>query len=260
MDIDFSDEPSVDGDRAYSRVDHGLVRIGNRWLERVWSGFTGCTTSLLQKHGKFEWAAAKNPEFSIDADGKTLNMDDFGEVEWSEELSELGASIVGVFKHSSLELRIEHMAFHDAPGLLRTSRIFNCGQRKVMVGPVITESFDLDEPEHCQFLMNLEVSGEQIAKCVFDQIGAVIAGEHGLILLSEGRAEIVLGSEDIAACSIRNGTRQILMPSLFAVQARSLLIAFDGDMQPALDLRLPEIQQRMRLHDRMLAKREREDE
>ena len=94
-------------DRAYTRVDHGLVRVGNQWLERVWSGFMGYTTSLIHRPSEFEWAARKNPEFSVEIDGATLNIDDFGEVEWSEECNDLGASLVGVYRHPALELRIE---------------------------------------------------------------------------------------------------------------------------------------------------------
>lgn len=260
MDVDSADVHSGDGARAYTRVDPGLVRVGNRWIERVWSGFTGCTTSQLQNPGEFEWAAAKNPEYIIESDGKTLGLADFGEVEWSEELDELGASIAGVFRSESLEIHIEHLAFHDAPGLLRTSRILNCGQREMKVGPILTESFDLDCPEHCEYVTGLEVSGDSSAKRPFDKIGAVVADDRGLILLTEGNAEIVLGSEEIAACSIRDGTKQFLSPLLFAAQARSLLIPFDGEVQAALDRQLPEIERLMRLHERTIAKREREEE
>lgn len=260
MSILFSDEPTRDGERAYTHIDHGLVRVGNQWLERVWSGFTGRTTSLLHKPGEYEWAAAKNPEFSVDVDGNTLSIEDFGEVEWSEVCDDLGASLVGAYRRPEIEVRIEQLAFHDAPGLLRTATFFNCGRREVKVGPAITESFELDQPENCEYQMNLRVSREPDSGTRFSEIGAVITEERGLILLAESKAQIVLGSQDLAACSVRIGSKEILAPSQLATQARSLLIAFEGDSQAALDRHLPEILRRMRLHDRMMAKREREDE
>lgn len=259
MSILFSNESTPDGGRAYTHVDHGLVRVGNQWLERVWSRFTGRTTSLLHKPGEYEWAAAKNPEFSVDVDGRTLGIEEFGEVEWSEACDDLGASLAGVYKCPKIEVRVEQLAFHDAPGLLRTASIFNCGRRKVKVGPVITESFELDQPENCEYLTDLSRSPEPDAGTEFSEIGAVIAEERGLILLAESKAKIVLGSQDLAACSIRIGSRETLLPSQFAAQDRSLLIAFEGDPQAALAQHLPEILRRMRLRDRMMAKREREE-
>ncbi len=260
MSISVSDERNRKDERGYTYVDHGLARVGNRWLERVWSGFMGHTTSLMQKSGDVEWAAPKSPEFSLDVDGSRLGVDHFGEIEWSEECNELGATLVATHRCPGLELRVEQLAFHDAPGLLRTTTIFNRGRRKVKVGPFITESFELDEPECCQYFMCLKASGEQGTSAGFDQIGAVVAGERGLILLGERNAEIVLGSEDFGACSVRIDDRQILTPSQFATQDRSLLIAFEGDSQAALDRHLPEILLRMRLHDRMMAKRALEDD
>ena len=259
MSLPFSDEPTPDGERAYTRVDHGLVRVGNQWLERVWSSFTGRTTSLLHKPSVYEWAAARNTEFSVDVDGKTLGTEDFGEVEWSEACNELGASLVGVYRRREIEVRMEQLVFHEAPGLLRTATIVNCGRRAVNIGSIITESFELDRPEDTEFRMNLRVSGEPVKGTRFSEIGTVTAGDQGLLLIAESNAQIVLGSQELAACSVRIGGDKILEHSQFAMHDRSLLVPFEGDSQTALDRHLPEILRRMRLHDRMIAKRALED-
>ncbi len=260
MDADFASVPSGGGERAYTRVDHGLVRVGNRWIERVWSGFSGCTTSLVQKQGEFEWAAAKNPEFSIDVDGKTFGAEEFGEVEWSEACDNLGASLVGIYRRSEVEVRLEHVALHDAPALLRTTTIYNRGQNEVRIGPVITESFELDWPESCKYLMNLKTPGEPNAETRFTEVGAVIRGDRGFLLAALSNAEIVLNSKDLAACSIRILSSEKLRSSQFVVPNVSILIAFEGDSNSSLIRDFPEIQRLLRLHERTKAKREREEE
>ena len=247
-------------DRAYTRVDHGPVRVGNQWLERVWSGFMGYTTSLIYRPSEFEWAARKNPEFSVEIDGETLSIDDFGEVEWSEECSDLGASLVGVYRHPALELRIEQLAFHEAPALLRTTTLFNSGRRKVKLGPVITENFVLDKPENCSCFMDLEVPSDPAAISKFNEIGAVVAMDYGLLFLAERKAQIILGSQGSAACSVRSLRRQMFVPSQTVSLDRSIIIAFEGDTQLALGRHVPDIKRRMRSHEGAVAKRERETE
>lgn len=260
MEGDFSGGDLAEDDRAYTRVDHGLVRVGNRWIERVWSGFTGYTTSLLDKHGEFEWAAAKNEEYSVDADGVTLGVSDFAEVEWSEKYNELGASILGVFSHEGLELRLEQLAFHEAPALLRTMTLFNSGRRKVEIGSVTTEDFVLDKPESCTYLVDLKPSGDSATSTTFNQISSVTVRERGLLILAESDVRIELGARELGVCSVLSRHARQLSPSQSVTYERSLLIAFEGDVQAALERYLPDIEGRLRLHECLIARREREEE
>ena len=52
--------------RAYTRIDAGNAILGNRWLVRAWSTFTGNTVSILEKMAGLEWTARAGPGFRFD--------------------------------------------------------------------------------------------------------------------------------------------------------------------------------------------------
>jgi len=256
----FSDELTRDGERGYTYVDHGLARVGNRWLERVWSGFMGYTTSLIQKNGDVEWAAPKSPEFSLDAAGSTLGVEDFGELEWSEECNELGATLVATHRRPGLELRVEQLAFHEAPALLRSVTVFNSGSQTIEIGPVIAECIALDNPEVRFRTGDFKQPQEAAVSVGEPALGALVHSGRGLLMLCESEGRIDLGSREPGVCVVRyQGTKAIASSQRWTF-GRTLIIPFEGDVLAARDTLIPDIQGRLRLHERLTSKRAMEDE
>ena len=255
----ISDERNLKDERGYTYVDHGQARVGNRWLERVWSGFMGHTTSLKQKKGDVEWAAPVSPEFSLEVAGSTLGVDDFGEVEWSEECSELGATLVATHRRPGLELRVEQLAFHDAPALLRSVSVLNIGGQVLEIGRVIIESIALDNPE-VHFRTGDFKQPQAAAEFVgTTALGAWVHGDRGLLMLCEGEGGIDLGSHTPGICSVVYQGLKRLGASERAFVGRTFLIAFEGDPSAARDTLVPDVQGQLRLHERRISKRSLED-
>ena len=259
MSMLFSDESTRDGERGYTYVDHGQARVGNRWLERVWSGFMGHTTSLMQKEGEVEWVAPTSPEFFLDVDGSTLGVDDFGEVEWSEECDELGATLVATHGCPGLELRIEQLAFHDAPALLRSVTLLNCGGQAIEIGLVIIESIALDNPEVRFRSGDFKQPEEAVEFAGTPALGALVQSGLGLLMLCEDEGRIDLGSRTPGICSVAFRGAKRLAPSQRAFIGRTFLIAFDGDALAARNTIVADVQGRLRLHERLTSKRALED-
>lgn len=255
MSVLFSNGPTRDGERGYTYVDHGLARVGNRWLERVWSGFMGHTTSLMQKEGNIEWAAPKSPEFSLDAAGATLGVDDFGEVEWSEECNELGATLVATHRRPGLELRVEQLAFHEAPALLRSVTLLNSGSQAIEMGPVIAECIALDRPEVRFCTGDFKQPQESADSAGSPALGALVHGGCGLLMLCESEGRIDLGARSPGICSVAFQGSKRLAPSQRAFIGRTFLIAFEGDAVAARDTLVADVQGRLRLHERLTSKR-----
>ena len=259
MSMLFSDEPARDGERGYTYVDHGQARVGNRWLERVWSGFMGHTTSLVQKAGDVEWAAPKSPEFSVEVSGSTLGVEDFGEVDWSEECNELGATLVVTHRRPGLELRVEQLAFHEAPALLRSVTLFNSGGQAIEIGLVIIESIALDNAE-VRFCTGDFKQPQEVADLVGKPaLGALVHRGRGLLMLCENEGRIDLGSRTPGICSVAIQGAKRLAPSQRAFIGRTFLIAFDGDALAARDTIVADVQGRLRLHEHLRSKRAMED-
>lgn len=257
--MSISKEDKARSDRAYTHVDYGHARLGNRWLERSWSAFLGHTTSLVQQLGETEWVAARNDEYSLVAEGKTLGVIDFGEVEWSESLTELGATLVATHRHETLALRIEQTAIHEAPALLRSVTLMNHGTRAVEVGPIVIECLTLDVGGIRLFtgdFTRLKESNEPEGR---RSVGAMLRGDTGLLFVSEGEGTVTLSAPESGACSVRINLTRVMAPSQRWVFGQSMIVAFEGDPNAALNSLLPDIQRRVRAQERLESKRASED-
>ena len=120
------DEP-LDQTRAYTRIDFNQAILGNRWIERTWSGFFGTTTSLVNRGNGSEWVVAQNPEFSLVANGDAVVPIDLGEIDVTEECSDLGASLIVRKGRADLNVTIISTALHDVPAMIRSVTVQNTG-------------------------------------------------------------------------------------------------------------------------------------
>lgn len=142
-------ERTVEGSerRAYTRIDFNRAALGNRWLERTWSGFFGTTTSLISQAGEQEWVAAQNPEFLIVVDGETIDPMTLSEIEVSESCSDLGASLLIRKARRGLDLTITSTALHELPAMMRVVTIKNTGAEPVRLESVTSDILEWEEKD-----------------------------------------------------------------------------------------------------------------
>lgn len=144
--------------RAYTHIDRGSVRIGNDSLERTWSTFLGNTTYLIDKAGRTNWVAealstgrGDGPEgfvlgageVQLAVDQRMLTSMDFGEIEWSEESSPVGASLVARYAGTDVDVEVRTFTLHTHPGMVRTLTVTNRSANIVRAGPALLESVPL---------------------------------------------------------------------------------------------------------------------
>lgn len=120
-------------ERAYTYVDAGSARAGNRWAERRWSAFLGQTVEVQFPSHQWEWTSSPSPEFEIQCEGRALGFMDLGTVEWSEECDSFGATLVAAYTGGVLELATRCTFFHYHPGARRRWLLYNGGATSLKV-------------------------------------------------------------------------------------------------------------------------------
>jgi hypothetical protein len=150
-DIYFDRLEDLPNDRAYTRIDFNRAIVGNRWIERTFSGFFGTTNCLHKKGQETEWIIAQNPDFSLQVDGVTIAPMDLGEVDVSDGCGELGATLRIIKSSARVEVTIETTALHDVPAMIRTMSVTNRGAEAIQLDSVTSEILAW-EPEDIAFL------------------------------------------------------------------------------------------------------------
>jgi len=140
----------------------------------------GGTVSLTNSTNQFEWLAGRSSEFEVLLGSHRLGLMDFGEIEWAEENSPVGATLVVRKKRPGLEILIRTLAFHDRPGMERRFALINVSDQTICLGPVCLEILRF--------------------RC---GVTAVKTSSGGLVLLHEdpaGKCGLMIGAE--AGCVI----------------------------------------------------------
>ncbi len=178
-------------ERAYTTLGPGTAQLGNRWIARSWSAFMGQTIGIEQAAGPTEWLAGKAPEFAVETDTAAFGVMELGDVEWSEERSEWGAGLV-MCKSSpeGLGVVVGNLAFHEAPVLVRTVRVFNAGTTPLQVHAVRADVLPLAAADAVVYANALtEEHPSAVADAASGPV-AVAAGGRGLVFGIEGRGRI----------------------------------------------------------------------
>ena len=105
---------------AYTRIDAGIVRLGNRYMERSWSALLGKTTSLYDRCTEVEWISKTSPEFQLRHQKTPIRPYDLSEMEWSEHADSLGCAVAARYASESFCMTITTRVFHGIPGLWRS--------------------------------------------------------------------------------------------------------------------------------------------
>jgi hypothetical protein len=217
-------------DRAYTRIDMNRVVVGNRWIERTWSGFFGHTSSVIQKSGELEWVAAQNPEFSFTVNGKVLGPKDLDEIDVSDEFCEMGGTVCIRKSGPGLDILYKTTALHDSPILLRSISLTNTGSAPLEISNIQTETL-IWEPEECafwadQFNRELDVDWSSSEE---NPALSIQTENQGLILGAIGTPVVQLNRSENPGCQIAE-TESIELPPRATWQgAKSYIIAFTRD-------------------------------
>jgi hypothetical protein len=125
-------------ERAQTKIDPGSVSLRNRWLERRWSNYLGCTQELLLGDGE-DWGGGDSPEFRIEIAGRAWSAKDCGAEHWTEDCDPHCASLTAEYPAGTARIVVETQLFHDAPAWRKTVRVFNPGRDALRVGRAAPE-------------------------------------------------------------------------------------------------------------------------
>lgn len=226
----YFDRQGGSDERAYTRIDFNRATVGNRWLERTWSGFFGTTNSLQVKGSDTEWVITQNPEFSLQVDGNTIVPMDLGEIDVSDACSDLGASLSIIKSGAGVEVSIVTTALHDVPALVRKVSVCNRGAEPILLESVSSEILAW-EPEGIVFLSDQFRSEQpQTYQCAPDDASvAAMLDQHGVITGRLGDGEVHLHSPEPQQFQIVWPCQQTLAPMKTWTADLSYLIPCDGD-------------------------------
>lgn len=241
--------------RAYTRIDLNRAIVGNRWLERSWSGFFGNTHSVIQKAGETEWVTAQNPEFSVKINGSSEGINELGEININDEYSEMGASICVVKARPGLEISYTTTALHEIPVLLRSFVIRNTGSESLTLESIRVESLQW-EPEPCQFWADqfrVELTDAWTSAGPNPAI-SVQHNNRGLIFGALDEATIKLERAEFPGCHVAATGGIELAPLETWHSPKTYLLAFEGDPYDAFTVHHNALITEIRLQEKRAAK------
>lgn len=210
-DIYFDRLNDLPNNRAYTRIDFNRAIVGNQWLQRTYSGFFGTTNSLTANSRETEWVIAQNPEFMLTVDGNTITPMDLGEVDVSDECSELGATLLITKSNADIEVSKAITALHEVPAITRTLTITNRSPQDIQLENVAIEILAW-EPEDLSFLNN-QFRQEQSETCQCEENDACIAamsGMYGMLYGILGQGQLHLHSPSKNQCQWIHNTSTTL--------------------------------------------------
>ncbi len=130
--------------RAEARIDTGVARLTNRWMERRWATYTGATTELHLTGVDGDALTRKSPEFHIDCGERAIAVSDCTDLAWSEAVDQHGASLSLAMRSPGLFIRLETFIAHQSPGMVRQLQLFNTSHAALTITRVAAEILPLD--------------------------------------------------------------------------------------------------------------------
>ena len=217
-------------ERAFTYVDRGQAKVGNRWVERTWSTFVGHTTGLARMPEEIEWTAGLCREFSLLVDGEPLGVMDFGEVEWSEENGPAGATLVARKMRPGFEVDIRTLALHDSPALVRTVTLRNTGRNDVAVSRVVVDSLGLTQEGVRVYTQGFATHHDAIEWRTDERAAALVRDREVLFVGSEAPCTFRLHAPDAGVCAVAHEAPQPLAAGATLLFPSTYLLATSGDL------------------------------
>lgn len=239
--------------RAYSYVDRAATVVGNRWCERKWSAFLGETISLTQKDTDFDWVAGACAEFSLSVEGDVLSVMDFGDLDWSEENSDLGAALAITRRRPGLELRIRTVALHDNPGMWRSTMVLNTGPSPLQVSNAIIESLSVHtQGLHMRMKSLAASSGTPPTELEVISLAVLTLPERGIVVGSAPGGRLQCDTK-AGCCTVVAEGAHMLAPGEGQQLPDTFLMFFTGDFTLAVESAWRDLRRRIRDAERRSA-------
>ena len=229
-DIYFERLNDLPNDRAYTRIDFNRAMVGNQWLERSYSGFFGTTNSVNTKGRDIEWIVAQNPEFALSVNGESFGPMDLGEVDVSDECSELGATLLITKSNADIEVSMAITALHEVPAIMRSLSVTNRSSEDIHLDSVAMDILAW-EPEDLTFWSN-QFRQEQPDACKCESADACIAaisGKYGMLYGVLGEGDLYLHTPEKNQCQWVNACAKDLAPRETWTSPESYLIPCEND-------------------------------
>jgi len=220
-------------DRALTFVDRAEARIANRWLQRAWSAFLGATTTLTDLQSGVEWLVGRGREFQFLLDGREVGPFDCGEAEWSEANSPAAASLTLRKQSPDLHVTIDTVAFHDAPGMLRTLTLRNLADEPVRVARPVIESLALLRDGVEARIDSFAQRRQAVEWRTTERAAALCGPAGGLFIGIEGGGRFEIFAPDPTRCTLVLEQERRLDSGEAWVLPSSLLVPFAGPVEQA---------------------------
>lgn len=244
--------------RAYARIDRGAAVLGNAWLEREWTGFSGATVALIHKAAERDWTAGPSQECILTAAGRTFGLMDFSVADIEETGGPYGAGLLMRRAAPGIQMRTELTAYHDAPLLVRRTTLVNTGDEAVTVERIAEDCLSLASPRIELRYEAFARSSAQVRHDTDERAVALHAPGGGWLVGREGGAAYVLGDPEPLAFEVAARAPIALEPGAAIALPRILWIAYTGAPEAAAQKLLGEAIMLLRQQDAEAAARESE--
>ena len=227
-------------DRAQTYIDRNRGYVGNRWIGRSWSLFTGETLGLHNIVALRDWLAASSalpcPVIGVDAISVGPPT-----IEWAEEYSPHGAILVARWTVDQVAVTTRTSALHDHPALIQTIEVrlgTGTGTGATGTAQVHLASWDsltLGAPNLSWSDYRLVVAGEDHEWRPDPECCVVSGGPHRLIFGS-GRGARVKAQDNVYTWHLTESLpagRCLKWPATF-------IYAFQGDLNARVESGLAE--------------------
>lgn len=238
--------------RAYTYVDFALARVGNRWMERVFTRFLGTTSELLQKTPEQHWVKSQPDEAGLSLNGEHVTH--FEDVEISEECDGFGATLVVSRRLPELEVIHRVTALHDNPAMRRIVSIKNLSTEPAMLTEVCIEKLSWDTPEPPRLIESVRPGQLEIPSEI--SISAATCGDAGMLVGLESRGPERRAAMGGAVLEVIDTATYSLAPGATVELTPLFLIPFQGTPEDAAESFVPGFLRRVRQQDSQAAARD----
>jgi len=214
-------------EQAATHIDAGAAWIRNAWTERRWSAFLGTGIELEHRPTGRHWFTGECREIGLEVNGAPVDHMALGAVEWSDECNPLGAVLVAEYHGGQPDLTVGNLLFHENPGMLRRTTVFNAGPGPVTVANPVLDRLLLP---HCTVLTDgFTRSATRFEGKLEERALALVDGDEGLVVGIDGGGRCDCFAADPEACILYLHETRELEPGESWVLPDSFVVPFRGD-------------------------------
>jgi hypothetical protein len=218
---------------AYSEISAARIRLGNAWLERVWSVIPGQSQSLIDRQTGKDWFTAPSPEFRFEEDSVPVGPKVCGTPEWSEVYAPAGAGVEVRYSGTAIGVFVHTIAFHDAPGMLRRITLKNVSPNPITAGHAALDILPIRHGGSQVYTRGYQRRTASARLELEDRAVAVMHNRRGLFLGIENGGAYALFDPNPEFCTLGCPDQCILQPGDTWRLPPTIIAAFTGPPEAA---------------------------